>query len=322
MRTIIFIFLASVNFQMFGQTTIDFESFSISVDNALNGQSVNGGFQADVIFLPNVYDPAYDFWSGWSISSFTDKTTPGYSNQYSAIVGSGVGGSKNYATSFVLEETKIIINNNESNLILGLYVTNGTYPFFSIRDGDAFAKKFGGETGNDPDFFLLTIKSYLNDDLSQDSINFYLADFRFSDNSQDYIVDDWRYVDLSSFGMADSLSFSLSSSDVGFFGMNTPAYFCIDNVITDQKSTINIHEHQLNLSIFPNPVNNELTIEFSSLKKREIYISNQLGKIMYSDEVKNESVHIDTHDLIDGFYFIKIIEGESNYNYTFVKSKI
>jgi hypothetical protein len=32
-----------------------------------------------------------------------------------------------------------------------------------------------------------------------DSIEFYLADFRFANNSQDYILKTWEYLDLTSF---------------------------------------------------------------------------------------------------------------------------
>jgi hypothetical protein len=61
-------------------------------------------------------------------------------------------------------------------------------------------------------------------------VDAYLADFRVSDNSQDYVVDDWTFVDLGTLGTVDSLSFELSSSDTGDFGMNTPAYFALDNL--------------------------------------------------------------------------------------------
>ena len=65
---------------------------------------------------------------------------------------------------------------------------------------------------------------------STGSVDFYLADYRYADSSQDYIVNAWEYIDLSSLGSVDELSFSLSSSDNGSFGMNTPNYFAIDNI--------------------------------------------------------------------------------------------
>jgi hypothetical protein len=63
-------------------------------------------------------------------------------------------------------------------------------------------------------------------------VEFYLADYRFADNRDDYILDTWQYVDLTSLGMIKSLEFTLSSSDIGEWGMNTPAYFAIDTLVS------------------------------------------------------------------------------------------
>jgi hypothetical protein len=100
-----------------------------------------------------------------------------------------------------------------------------------MRDGDLIAKKFGGKSGNDEDWFKLTIKGIDAQGHYTSSVDFYLADFRFKDNKKDYIVDKWSWVDLSSLGNVVKLEFRLSSSDNNAqFGMNTPSYFCFDNV--------------------------------------------------------------------------------------------
>ena len=101
-----------------------------------------------------------------------------------------------------------------------------------MRDGDSFAKKFGGPTGNDPDYFRLTILGRDAANNSTGSVEFYLADYRFANNSLDYIVSQWTTVDLSSLGATTtSLQFALDSTDNDpVFGMNTPAYFAIDDV--------------------------------------------------------------------------------------------
>jgi hypothetical protein len=54
-----------------------------------------------------------------------------------------------------------------------------------------------------------------------------MADLRDADKA--YIINDWRYVDLSGLGKVSKLSFELTSTDNGDWGMNTPAYFCFDN---------------------------------------------------------------------------------------------
>jgi hypothetical protein len=54
------------------------------------------------------------------------------------------------------------------------------------------------------------------------------VDFMLADGTE--IVDSWTWVDLSSLGEVKSIVFSLSSSDTGPFGMNTPSYFAIDGI--------------------------------------------------------------------------------------------
>lgn len=166
-------------------------------------------------------------WSGWTYANGTDTTTSGFGNQYSAFAGSGVDGSANYALAYLGSPTVTLAT---PSVVSGLYVTNTTYAALSMLQGDAFAKKFGGATGDDADFLRLTITGI--DALSQQTgqVDVYLADYRFSDNSQDYVLKDWSFVDLSSLGAVSSLRFAMASSDVGDFGMNTPSYFAVDNL--------------------------------------------------------------------------------------------
>ncbi|MGB6036502.1 MAG: DUF4465 domain-containing protein, partial [Cryomorphaceae bacterium] len=228
-------------------TTAGFENFDLQPESFLNGSDLSGGFGDGAVFLPNDYNTIS--WSGWAITNKSDNTTPGFTNQYSAITGQGLN-SDTYATGYVSGESVVHLENGASQE--GVYITNSTYAYFSMLDGDSFSKKFGGLTGNDPDFFLLTIAAYEEGEPTGAEVEFYLADFTFSDNSQDYIVDEWTYVDLSTLGAADSLSFTLTSSDVGEFGMNTPAYFCIDDFITnDPLSTQNGQEALF--KVYPNP---------------------------------------------------------------------
>ena len=109
-------------------------------------------------------------------------------------------------------------------------LTNTTYAALSMRDGDSFAKRFGGVTGDDPDYLFLTITGKDAGNGDTGTIDFYLADFRFADNADDYILDDWTFVDLSSLGAVSSLEFTMTTTDVGQFGANTPLYFAIDNI--------------------------------------------------------------------------------------------
>lgn len=180
-------------------------------------------------------------WSGFVYSNRTDTTTAGYTNQFSAITGGGVNGSSNYGLSYVpidwgsgsYEPIPQVISFSGdlfNTTISGAYFTNTTYSFLSMLEGDWVAKKFGGETGSDPDWFKLIIKGIDINGEYTDPIDFYLADFRFEDDSQDYILDEWAWMDLSSLGDIVGLEFIMASSDTGRWGMNTPAYFAIDDL--------------------------------------------------------------------------------------------
>jgi hypothetical protein len=228
--------------QIAGAAVATFDDNSLDPNSHYGGagSGVNTGFTSGDAYFDHTSD---DYsWSGWSYSNHTDTTTPGYINQFSAITGGGVNGSSNYAVCYVpldwgtyapIPQTVsfgAVTGEDYNTAISGMYVTNTTYAYLSMRDGDGFAKKFGGESGNDADWFKLTYKGITDSGAYTEAHDFYLADFRFSDNSQDYILDEWSWLNLSGLGDIVGLEFSLSSSDTGSFGMNTPAYFAMDNL--------------------------------------------------------------------------------------------
>ena len=314
--------LATSTLLLQAQEIADFESFDLPRGTFLNDAG-GASFTAGDLFLPNDFNPEFNSWSGYAISSDTDALTPGFMNQYSAIAGSGANGSDNYAVAFVSQSfTNTIQLRGEAagRAVPGLYVTNNTYAYFSMLDGDDFAKRFGGVTGDDPDFFLLTIKAYSGGNLSNDSVDFYLADYRFTDNSQDYIVDDWTWVDLSSLGAADSLSFSLSSTDNSSFGMNTPAYFCLDNVFAPNPivSTYNSPTSTA-LRVFPNPSADFVRIERETSAPAICSVFDADGRLALRRRVAAPEAQIDLRDLPAGTYFIQLQSPKTVATTTLVK---
>jgi len=303
--------------QLNSQTVADFENYEIPVDTFLNGSDGSGQFNSGNIILPNNYDPMWDSWSGWAISSKTDTITAGFTNQYSVISGSGYM-TDTYATSFVSGES--IIKYQDvfyGSPMTGVYVNNATYTYLSMLEGDAFAKKFGGESGDDPDYLLLTIKKYLNGELSSDSINFYLADFRFEDNSEDYIIKDWTYVDLVPLGNVDSLSFTLSSTDNGAFGMNTPAYFCIDD-LEDSNLGGSTSNTIKSIKLYPNPSSDFLNLVCEDCKNESMVVVNMQGQTVMNFYMRDKQKRIDVSQLAPGMYYLSTLKNRTR-NYLLVK---
>lgn len=299
---ILLLFVFAITISSAQTTTAGFENFDLEPESFLNGSDLEGGFADGDVFLPNDFNTDFSSWSGWAITNAADNTTPGFLNQYAAITGEGRD-SDSYATSFVFPEAIVRLENDADQE--GVYITNSTYAYFSMLDGDAFAKKFGGITGDDSDFFLLTIRAYQGGELSDVDIEFYLADYTFVDNSQDYIVDEWTYVDLTSLGEADSLSFSLTSSDVGEFGMNTPAYFCIDDFITNDPLSIKNGAEAL-FQVYPNPTADIIRISGKTIPEL-VSVFDVNGRLVLQENNVNE---VNLEILETGTYVLRVLIGE------------
>ena len=187
--------------------TLGCSANSFNNNAGASGQFVDAGDSFN-----NSYDSTYQSWSGWAISSTTDTTTPGYTNQYGAITGSGANGSQTYAVAFPFDSAANPFHPADSfvNLALGasplsVQVTNSTYPYLSMLNGDSFENKFGPG-----DFFLLTIDGYSGPEGTGSKVgevDFYLANFI---GSNDYIINTWQTLDLSS--LAGARACSLASN--------------------------------------------------------------------------------------------------------------
>lgn len=200
--------------------------------------------QASGIFTSGIAKFPYNYstysWDGFVYSNKTDVTTATYTNQYSAITGGGIDGSgTNYAVSYISSDwttyntipDTISFTDNLAHNISGFYATNSTYGYYTMKNGSAYSKVFGGSDGKDADWFKLDVWGIKEDGTNSDTVKFYLADYRNTeDSAKNYIVDNWRWVDLAKLGKVKKLLFNLNSSDAGTYGMNTPAYFCMDNL--------------------------------------------------------------------------------------------
>lgn len=214
-------------------------------------------------------------WSGFTYSNMRDDSTAGYVNQYSAITAGGMNAGKdggtNYLVSYVDGASTINFSDNKTHHVKGMYVTNATYPYLSMKNGDAYSKKFGGANGNDPDFLKIIAWGMKADSSTTDTVEFFLADFRSADNSKDYIVDGWAWMDLSSLGEVKNLNFSMTSTDVGDWGINTPLYFCIDNItLVPDDAPVSLSLQELVVRKNSEPLSLSLHEAFTAYNAKEL----------------------------------------------------
>ncbi len=211
--------------------TVNLEDLSFNALSFWNGSDQRGKFQSSEMTFENNYNTSYGSWEGFVYSAKNDVVQSDYTNQYSVF------DARNGKNKFALyyppygRDAFAKFLNDSVYAVKSLSVCNSTYTALTMKLGDpSFAKKFGGESGNDLDWFKMTIVGYNLAGDSVHSIDFYLADFRFSDNSKDYIINNWTNIDLTPLGKINKMTFRFSSSDNGDWGMNTPAYVCLDNL--------------------------------------------------------------------------------------------
>lgn len=216
---------------------VDFEDVTVGSEGYTNSSSFSSG----VASFNNLYDPV-DGWSQFAASRVIDTATEGYLNQFAVYAperalgaGAGLTGSLKYGIAYASGYSpapRITFEFDQRPLTLD--IANTTYAALSIKNGDGWGKKFGGESGDDKDFYRLTISGYDELNAPTGSLVIYLADYRFDNNTLDYVVSDWMQVDVSSFDPSTrALQFSVESSDNHpQFGIKTPSYFAVDNITT------------------------------------------------------------------------------------------
>jgi hypothetical protein len=210
----------------------NFEKLTVGTSGYWNGADGSGVFQCEDMKFTNSYTDAgaNSYWSGFAYSQKNDVTTADYGNQYSVYDSSN--GNNKFAIFFPPygEDVYASFPTGAEYLVKSISLCNSTYVALSMKNGDSYAKRFGGTSGNDADWFKVTIKGFDVAGTSVGTVDFYLADYQSSDNTKDYIINKWTEVDLTSLGKINKLTFSFSSSDNSAWGMNTPSYTCIDNI--------------------------------------------------------------------------------------------
>ncbi len=305
-KTITLMALAAGLLSATAQTTVEgFESFTLTANSAYS-PTVSTPFQGSNGIFSYKYS---GYWSGgFAYTNVLDSVTPGYTNAYGIRAYKGYNNSANFAVMY--GSGKITLTAPQTT-VSGFYITNTTYAYKSMASGDQFAKKFGGTSGNDPDFFKVIVKGYKNGVLKTDSVTAMLADFTFTNNTQDYILNTWQFVNTSVIGEVDSLKFFFRSSDMGAFGINTPVYFAMDDFTTINAGTTGIAKQAalLNTEVYPNPFNSQLTI-VTSESSAAVRVMSVDGKTVLAENLSGYSNALDLGSLQNGVYFIELRAGD------------
>ena len=175
------------------------------------------------------------YWlGGMAVSNYvdTDLSHSNYDYQLSVPIKdekTGFGGhegSENFCVVFCgtnsdnYDEAPLVnfyFSDETPRVIDHLYVTLTTYSFGSAKNGDGFAKPLG-DTG----WFKVTAIGY-NEQEQTGTTDFYLV-------KDGKYIDEWTKWDLSSLGKVTKVKFTMDGTGKGTYGLNTAAYFAIDDI--------------------------------------------------------------------------------------------
>ena len=160
------------------------------------------------------------FWYDFALSNQTSTEYKALSDQYHSATGGGHN-SSNFVIAYPQGGTISVTHNADGDVIPGFYITNTAYAYTSMTAGDGYADPL-------PAGGWLKVRAYDADNVTN-FVDFYLADLRADNELDHYVVSDWEWFDLTPLGKVKGVQFVFDGSDKGQWGLNTPAYFAMDN---------------------------------------------------------------------------------------------
>ena len=163
-------------------------------------------------------------WHGFAFSTLNDTKTPGVENEFSLFSQSKPSTfAIAYYQAYLNTPVTFRINDGQVRKLQSIEVCNTTFTALAIRDGSNFSRKF-----TSGDWYKVIFKGYDVYNQASGVVEFYAADFR---NGKSYICSEWTKVNLSSLGAVSKIEITMDSSDTGEWGINTPCYIGLDNLV-------------------------------------------------------------------------------------------
>ena len=205
-----------------------------------SGSFISGGYRFDNTYKEYEYG---DYYYGFAYSNRTSSDFTTYAaDRFNSCAGGGAEDTPGFSV-FKMDRSYPmgveVFGSDDGEDVTGFYITNAASTYEAMQNGTDLARHFGKG-----DWLKVTVTGFDAEGEETGTVDFYLADFR--DPNAAYIVETWRWVDLTELGKVKRLVFTMSGSDVNPWGsMNTPDYFCMDNLGGEKPE----HEEPLQTSI-------------------------------------------------------------------------
>ncbi len=214
--------------------TIDFEQVALNEEGRSWGQATNTKDDTDSydIYSESLLGARFDTWRqetpwqvwlGWAFSNNTQtEYQSDYSHQYASPTGA-YSGSKfaiYYHSVSVGSLYTPDIKFNSTVAPKSLMLNNSTTTVCYVKGEDSFSQ------WSNEDKTTLTITGYRGT-TSTGNVEVIIAE------GSTYISD-WTKVDLTPLGEVNRIELKITSTDTGDWGMNAPAYICIDDIVYEK----------------------------------------------------------------------------------------
>ena len=190
-----------------------------------SGSFISGGYRFDNTYKEYEYG---DYYYGFAYSNRTSSDFTTYAaDRFNSCAGGGAEDTPGFSV-FKMDRSYPmgveVFGSDDGEDVTGFYITNAASTYEAMQNGTDLARQFGKG-----DWLKVTVTGFDAEGEETGTVDFYLADFR--DPNAAYIIETWRWVDLTELGKVKRLVFTMSGSDVNPWGsMNTPDYFCMDNL--------------------------------------------------------------------------------------------
>lgn len=222
---------------------------AVEVEGAWGSKNMVGTFKSGSYEFVNSFTPEWSSWTGCSYSNMTATSFADYTtDQWNSAAGHGAAGSANYGVIYgsstpneQMEIIKVADGDAEGRIIKGMNITNSAWTVECVKNGNGSAQKFAQGS-----WFKVTFTGVKADKTATASVDYYLADYRSTNEADWTCLTDWAWVDLSSLGKVVSLNVSFDGTDKGSYGLNTSCYVCIDNVGCEKNTSTGIAANKWN----------------------------------------------------------------------------
>ncbi len=311
----------------FENLTLEAESYYLG-DDSVGFKEFRSG---DFIFSNTyTYDSTYKFgyWRGFGYANLTSSlydtaASASYDlNTFRCAAGAGAEESATYALAYasVFDPAVVRTLDTTGQVIAGAYFVNNATAVNRALYGDAFGVKPFAQG----DFMKIHCVGFLGQD-SVGETDLYLIDYRSKNPNEHYILQAWKWFDLSVLGKVNRVEFVVMSSQKNQFGELFPQYFCVDDFgITGtsepQEPTSNrFYQETLAVNLYPVPAREILTLDIDR-NDYNVEIFQPSGRPVKTLRHLNGQTEISVADLTAGLYLLRITCGGVTRTLRFVKA--